>query len=606
MANNIRSRKDMNINRTEVIYFSNEAVKVLEKYDKICSLADSHIIGDKSKLKKGSLRKIIDDRELKILQKTKENLEKLLQKIIIKFRKGAKNISFEDDIFYNESDAETVIKKKINSINKMINSCNEIRTYAEEISTSLQKLFKDYNTSISWIPKSIKFEDDDIKYINLLQEYRNDENPILILDYDGFCKLKNEKSIEFWKISSPKEGQILIKHPFKPNTFIDVNTTESEIFNEKISKLSNIAWNLGAKSLKGDFYISDQKERQHGINGQIKFKKISLSGSRKKELENYYKRSIKLEDDFIVGDVAEWEKTEVRAQRWEIARKEAEESGLINDEVIKSLINKLNPNHPIRNTREKYSFNLTNEINENIDLAFDLEVKNINISPKYLEVLKNKKTVDFAFEIVFPQKTGGIGKTSPNPNTFKPQSKTDNYPKTSDVTKSQSNNFARKPKIVQKKKYPIIIVGILLVGLIIGLTYGNATKETKSESDNNRIEYFYSEANKKIETDIETHKLIKLLDSNNKYLLTRDAKWIFFFYVSDPLSNIITVYKESGKINQTEEKKIMAYESVTEIVNSDNYFIYKKTDNNSLEYFVKTPKGGFYSVSTETRKISIE
>ena len=91
----------MNINRTEVIYFSNEAVKVLEKYDKICSLSDNHIIGDKSKLQKGNLRKIIDDRELKKLQKKKEILEKHLEKIITKFRNGTKNISFEDDIFYN-------------------------------------------------------------------------------------------------------------------------------------------------------------------------------------------------------------------------------------------------------------------------------------------------------------------------------------------------------------------------------------------------------------------------------------------------------------------------------------------------------------------------
>ncbi|MBR0318021.1 MAG: hypothetical protein IJQ86_01895 [Spirochaetia bacterium] len=177
----------------------------------------------------------------------------------------------------------------------------------------------------------------------------------------------------------------------------------------------------------------------------------------------------------------------------------------------------------------------------------------------------------------------------------------------SNTVRVPKNTVVANPSAEYKvmRRTAIIVGNLLLLGFVIWFAFGYINQYTKKKSNNNQIELLYSEAGKKIASDMETQKRIKLLDYKSKYILTRDAGWTFFFYVTDPKSNTITIYTESGKNSSEEEKKIKAQVTVTEIASSDNYYIYRKTENNNYEYYVKTPKGGFYSVSKEVGKILI-
>lgn len=241
------------------------------------------------------------------------------------------------------------------------------------------------------IKELIKAAPNDFNYYNFIHgcyKYRDYKSKIRIFSTEELKELP----IHFEHTDFFDEGQIFIRHPFLPSTFIDINTTEGDIFNEKMICLSKIAQLLGATELNGAAEFLDQQERDIDENGKMEYGDNSLSFDEKKELAKIYKdkyhQKYKFNGIFVEGN-------------WEKAKEEAKAYGLNRDKSIESLIDLRNPSILNSLKSNSYSIEMTREINQSIDLAFDLVVSKIKINTKYREVLKNKKTINYEFEIVF-------------------------------------------------------------------------------------------------------------------------------------------------------------------------------------------------------------
>ena len=98
-----------------------------------------------------------------------------------------------------------------------------------------------------------------------------------------------------------------------------------------------------------------------------------------------------------------------------------------------------------------------------------------------------------------------------------------------------------------------------------------------------------------LEDDINNNKLTPLVYTNNVFL-TKDSKWVFYLYIANSKHNQATVYKETKQLDLSSESNISSSSKV--LLNEKKYIIWQKS---SSEFYVKTPKGNIFSVSTKVR-----
>lgn len=94
------------------------------------------------------------------------------------------------------------------------------------------------------------------------------------------------------------------------------------------------------------------------------------------------------------------------------------------------------------------------------------------------------------------------------------------------------------------------------------------------------------------------------------YSLYTDKNGIFYFYMEESLSNNVFLYTESGQVTKEDvQKKMNNSESSEKIINKD-YVVYQVYmgffASPRYYYYVKTPKGNFYSISKFVKKIDAD
>ena len=89
---------------------------------------------------------------------------------------------------------------------------------------------------------------------------------------DDFCLLNGvDKSLI-------KSGAVLAKHPYRPNTYMDFNTSTFDLLNSKFNALSHIAMLLGAKKMAVKVKIKNKKKITIDANGNLKYSGFSFGG----------------------------------------------------------------------------------------------------------------------------------------------------------------------------------------------------------------------------------------------------------------------------------------------------------------------------------------
>ena len=185
---------------------------------------------------------------------------------------------------------------------------------------------------------------------------------------------------------------ILAKHPFFKNTYVNIDSLETEILHHKVVCLSSIAQFLGAKSISGHAIIAEEQKRCRSMTGNLTYKVINGNVQGKIEENKKYESKYSLDDTFS-GEFSQ--------ESYEHAKEEAAKFGLNDDIEILNLIDQRNPEHTTSIVSRKLTIELSREYNKSIDTAFSLSVPGIKLSAGYKGILESRKTIYFKMEIKF-------------------------------------------------------------------------------------------------------------------------------------------------------------------------------------------------------------
>lgn len=198
--------------------------------------------------------------------------------------------------------------------------------------------------------------------------------------------------IKLRNIDRIETGLILAKHPFLPDTYINIDSTETELFHLKMLCLSTITQYLGAKSISGHARVVEQKQRVCDAKGNISYKGIKALPSVNIEQNQRYESEYRLEDTFSGEyDMSSYKK----------AIEEAAKFGLDKDIEIENLIQQRNPENARSIQSRKVSIELSRELNKVLDIAFNLEATGIELGIGYKDILESCKKVIFELDIQF-------------------------------------------------------------------------------------------------------------------------------------------------------------------------------------------------------------
>ena len=225
--------------------------------------------------------------------------------------------------------------------------------------------------------------------ISKLKEAVQNAHFISIQELTDLCKIDKISIINASKAFS---GQILIKHPFMPKTYMGIETSENALFHIKMQCLSRIMQCLGATRISGHAYVSENKKREIDTNGRISYSAVSVEESFNKNQDEKYESDYILEDAFS-GDFSE--------SSYEEALKEAKRIGLYDDFDIRNLLDQRNPQKENKMIARKVKIELTRELNESLDIAFGLQASGFGVNGAYKEILETNRKVMFELEIEF-------------------------------------------------------------------------------------------------------------------------------------------------------------------------------------------------------------
>lgn len=188
-------------------------------------------------------------------------------------------------------------------------------------------------------------------------------------------------------------GLVLIRHPFLPDTYINIDATENELFHNKQHCISQIVQFLGAKSLKGHARIAESKKRTVDANGNVSYKDLKVNATILSEQNQHYESVYKFEDTFDGDDYS--------VSSYNQAIEKAAEFGLDKDDDIKHLIDQRNPENPRSIKSRRVSIEMSRELNSALDTAISLEAVGAELNGTYKEIIENQKRILFEFEVQF-------------------------------------------------------------------------------------------------------------------------------------------------------------------------------------------------------------
>ena len=186
-----------------------------------------------------------------------------------------------------------------------------------------------------------------------------------------------------------REGDILIRHPYEHNLYLDPNNAAFEIRFSKYTLISEIAQRLGAVRYEIKEAIETVEQRELSSNGSIDYKMVKSAINIKNQDDLKNTMGILIEDEFP--------KCKSSAKD---AIAFAQEYNLWNDSMIRSLIRKCSyQDNPL--THEHLRFDVTQEANSRFDAAFSLNALKgiLNIDASINTLLSKRETI--MLDIIF-------------------------------------------------------------------------------------------------------------------------------------------------------------------------------------------------------------
>lgn len=196
------------------------------------------------------------------------------------------------------------------------------------------------------------------------------------------------------KSNGLKEGMILIRNPFNATHFVNVTDLEDQTLKYKLNAMNDIGLRLGAKSIEIYSKVENSEQRDVDVNVDGNFKvakgKVDVKVTQDRYSSDEYK---------IISKNPETIFTE---ESYREAIQKANESGLINEPRINSLLQNRNPKNPFfTNGKFEVQASALEEANKKLDIAVSASylVKfNVDINVAVACVSRNKIVLNTIFE----------------------------------------------------------------------------------------------------------------------------------------------------------------------------------------------------------------
>lgn len=221
------------------------------------------------------------------------------------------------------------------------------------------------------------------------------DKKIQFVSINDIPMIRNNSDIQFPVVS---ENDVLIKHPFEPNTYLSIDDACNEIRIDKFLKIGEIAQCLGAKG----YIVKEATERIEtrcfDANGGIDHRQVGSDLNIKKEETWKEKLGIEISDRFG-GCKKITEKSYLEAK--ELAIK----YHLENDSAIRSLIRMRDPSKENMLTNSSIRCEMTKELNSALDIAFSLNVMPgvFSLDANVKKTLERKETIILDILFDFPK-----------------------------------------------------------------------------------------------------------------------------------------------------------------------------------------------------------
>lgn len=190
-----------------------------------------------------------------------------------------------------------------------------------------------------------------------------------------------------------QEGQILIRHPFKQNMYLEATIAEQEIVQSKNILLAEVLQNLGAKSINASCKLSKTEKRIVSNEGRVKTKEVKVNAKLQQEIEKKYSSYANFQSSYSgVFDSNSYDK----------ALELCNEFHFSDDEKIMSLVRQRNPNSTNLSNFYKLEYSASSELNCALDFAFNVAVLSVgNSCFKYKKNLSERYEITTSLEVMF-------------------------------------------------------------------------------------------------------------------------------------------------------------------------------------------------------------
>lgn len=188
------------------------------------------------------------------------------------------------------------------------------------------------------------------------------------------------------------EGLVLVNHPFKNNTYMDVMLAEDELFRQKLDAIGTIARHLGVTSFTAKAKFENIRKYEFEANGNVKLGSyVNLEASYRHQEEEKYAMQYSREEHFPgIYDMDNYKKAQKLVNQYQLSE-------------LKYLLEQRNPNFTNSLYSQKIRTELSKEMNDITECAFSLSILGgcIAIGGSLKETLSTQKKVILETELIF-------------------------------------------------------------------------------------------------------------------------------------------------------------------------------------------------------------
>ncbi|MBQ4407115.1 MAG: hypothetical protein II852_08910 [Bacteroidales bacterium] len=239
-----------------------------------------------------------------------------------------------------------------------------------------------------------------IVYDQLSRNYKYEQKAkfldsrIQIVSIKDADELFRQDGIKLMNVVNLYEGQILMRHPFEPNTYIDANTSPLDLYRDKFEKVTDILSDLGVRSVSGEAEWVGTEKHEIDASGHVKTLPVKIEG-------NYHNTEIRKKISSI-RIKEQYKGVPLTQDMYLQAIERAKRYGLHNDIEVKSYLEKRNPARRNEYIKKELEIFLSSEYSELTNIAFSLNVMNVfKLGGKYQENIETVNTVKIKLVVDF-------------------------------------------------------------------------------------------------------------------------------------------------------------------------------------------------------------